>query len=450
MVYLLSATLELPERFSASTDEVLRRAYASYVGEHDANKAAPEDKLQAARRYDVPGMTRVATICHWGRSGSLLLASYLDSHPELVVMPFSTSESIYPFFEEYAALSIWEKLIVYPTYSASHKKSEGDFFLRDNPSGDFAIGAAAYYEAVNILFGIYADARRDWLESRRAFFQLVYAAYGVAIGACPENPRPAMIHAQHYLNEELAKRLSEDFPGAKFMHTIRDPITGIDSWFDRKVDMESYGCNYRIDLSPRYLDTAVGAMLDLLAWDGGHTALGDRTRAIRFEDMHVAPDALMRRIADWLGIVYRPCLIESTWNGDPYVVTIRGVPACGANPANAQRRSRNLNVADRLLMFALLHDNFVAWDYPYPKAMNRRWLRLCTIALLWLVPMKIEALTARLVLLGQALPGLRRGRVGFALAAPLFVLKRRFRMMWLIAREARRRVAGKHVVMKLV
>jgi hypothetical protein len=447
---LLIATLRLPEIFSASDDQVLRRAHDSYGNEHDSKKAFADEKLEIARRYDVSGMTRVATICHWGRSGSLLLASYLDGHPDLVVMPFSTSESIYPFFEKYGNMPVWEKLIVYPTYSASNKKTEGDFFLRNNPSGDFAIGASDYYEAVNILFGMHVDARQDWLESRQAFFQLVHAAYGIAIGHRPQTRQPMMIHAQHYLDDELAQRLIEDFPSAKFMHTVRDPITGIDSWFDRRVDMESYGCNYRLDLSPRYLDSAVGTMLDLLAWDSGHEGMSARTRAVRFEDMHTAPEALMRRVADWLGIAYLPSLIESTWNRAPYVVTIRGVASCGANPANAQRRSKNLDFPDRLMVFALLHDNFVAWNYPYPKTMDRRFLRLCAVALFWPLPMKIEVLTGRLVLARQALPWLRTGRIRLAFSAPLFVLKRRVRMMWLIAQESRRRDSRQHAVMKLV
>jgi hypothetical protein len=259
-----------------------------------------------------------------------------------------------------------------------------------------------------------------------------------------------MIHAQHYLNEELAKRLVEDFPGAKFMHTIRDPITSIDSWFDRKLEMELFGCNNRIDLLPRYLDLAVGSMLDLLAWDSGHKAMSDRTRAIRFEDMHAAAEPTMRKVANWLDIAYEPSLIESTWNGSPYVVMIRGVATCGANPANARRRSRNLSFSDCLLIFAFLHDNFVAWEYPYPKSVNRRWFRLAIILLLWIVPMKMEAITARMILLGQALPRLRRRQIGFALGAPFYIIKRRIRMMLLIARETRCRFSGRHEVMKLV
>jgi hypothetical protein len=141
-------------------------------------------------------------------------------------------------------------------------------------------------------------------------------------------------------------------------------------------------------------------------------------------------------------------LLESTWNGTPYVVQIRGVPWCGPNPANATRRWKNLNLADRLMMFALMHDNFSAWNYPSPRPMHRRWMRLCVIALFWFVPMRMELTTARLVLRRQAVPALRRGRVGFAFGAPLCLLKRRIRMMRLIAAEALARQSGRRRVLQ--
>jgi Sulfotransferase family len=448
---LQNATSGISIGFGTSADETLRRAYDSYKRECDArsNGALSPGKVELARQYDVPGMNRVATICHWGRSGSLLLASYLDHHPDIVMLPYSASESIYNFFAEYESLSLWEKLVAYPTYSALKKSSEGDFFLENNPCGEFAIKAADYYEAVDALFEVYGNEPSS-LATRPRFFQFVHAAYAIAIRRTPGNPRPLMIHAQHYMSEEMAARLVEDFGSAQFIHTVRDPITGVDSWFDRKLDMELYGCSNRLELKARHLDIAVATMLDLMAWDGPHRDMKERTRAIRFEDMHVVPEATMRKLAEWLGIPYHSCLLDSTWNGAPYVVLVRGVPSCGPNPANAKRRSRNLSLIDRLMVFALLHDNFVAWNYPSPRAMHRRSIRIFIVVLFWLVPMKMEWVTARLALWRQALPSLRCGRVWFALSAPFFQLARWGRMRLMIAQEAPRRLAGTRTVLKLV
>jgi hypothetical protein len=440
----------MPIGFGANADPMLQSAYRAYSRAYPPSRPADLDKVDLAREYDVPGMNRAVTICHWGRSGSLLLSSYLDNHSQVVMLPYSASESIYNFFEEYGSLSIWEKLVAYPTYSALKKRTEGDFFLRNNPSGDFAIEPSAYYDAVHAFFQIHGDKPTIWLDARARFFQMLHAVYAVAVGRRPGDPRPLMVHAQHYMDEKLAARLVEDFPDAKFVHTIRDPITGIDSWFGRKLEMELYGCENRLERMPRHLDIAVATMIDLLAWDKPHRGMESRTRGIRFEDMHVAPEATMRRLADWLGLPYQPCLVDSTWNGIPYIVEVRGVPACGANPANAKRRWKNLNVLDRMMIFALLPANFSGWNYPSPNVMRKRWVRLCVIALLWLVPSKMESVNARLVVVKQAIPGLRNGRIRFALGSPFFLLTRRLRMMWLVARTARQRVSGNNIVIKPV
>jgi hypothetical protein len=441
---------KLPIGFGVRDDAMLQSAARSYGNEYGAGRHFDARKAKLASGYDVPGMNRAATICHWGRSGSLLLSSYLDHHPHIVMLPYAASESIYNFFEEYESLSVWEKLVAYPTYSASKKGADGDFFLKNNPVGDFAIEAVDYYGAVHAFFEAYGDAPSSWLVTRSAFFQLLHAVYGVASGRTLATARPLMVHAQHYMDERLAARLVEDFPDARFIHTIRDPITSIDSWFDRRLEMEMYGCGNRLETKAQYLDMAVATMIDLLAWDAGHRHMESRTRAVRFEDMHTEPEAVMRKLADWLGIPFLPCMLESTWNGTPYVVRIRGVPSCGPNPANAKRRSRNLNVADRLLIYALMHANFAAWKYPSPAALERGWLRVCVIAVTCLLPMKMEMLTARLVVLKQALPALANGRIAFFLGAPLFLLARRLRMMWVVVTAARLRLSGRNALLKVL
>jgi hypothetical protein len=429
--------MNMPIAFGESLDHVLQLAHRWYADGCEGVRILVADKLELLQQFDVPQMQAAVALCFWGRSGSYLLASYLDGHEDIVMLPMITGEGIYPFFNEYQSLSVWEKLIAYPAFS-EQRGAEGMFF-----TGDHAIAAADYYAAVDALFETYGDRPAAWLNERRRFFQFLHVAYAVAIGRRPGTSRPLMVYAQHWVNEERAACFVEDFPNAQFIHTIRDPISSFDSWFDRVLDMQMYGAGKRPELASQYLSPAIDTVKHLLTWDRAHRGMESRTRAVRFEDMHVAPEATMRRLAEWLGIGYRPSLLQSTWNGTPYVVEIRGVASCGPNPANALRRSKNLDAADRLTIFALMHENFIAWNYPSPKLLRRRWMRLCVIALFWLIPMRMELATARWVLERQALPALRNGRVGFALRAPLYVLERRLRMMWLIAAQALPRQLGK-------
>lgn len=437
-------------RFGTSSDEVLRRAQQIFAETLGVASAASENKRELVRQFDFEAMTRAVNLVHWGRSGSFLFASYLDHHPEIVMLPMLTSMGIYAFFEQYAGLSIWEKLLAYPAYSELKNRSAADFFLKDNPDGNIAINAADFHAAVQALHAEYSGMPASWLESRPRFFQMLQAAHSVAGGQRLETRRPVMVWAQHYWDQEWARRFAEDFPDGQFIHTIRDPITGIDSWFGRQMEMEIEDYGFRPELAPRYLDPALGTLVAMLRWDSAHAGTHARSRAVRFEDMHLEPEALMRRVAQWIGVAYNPCLLDSTWNGAAYVVTIRGMPTCGPNPVNAQRRHKYLNWADRLLVFALLHGNFTAWRYPYPKAMQSVWLRLCTLGALWLVPMRMELTTLSLVIRRQAIPAWRNGRVKFALDAPFFLLARRLRMMLLIASEARARMRGKRPILQLL
>jgi Sulfotransferase family len=424
--------------FVPSSDELLRCARLAYGEHHEQSCSLVASKRDLLQSYDVDGMTRAVAVCHWGRSGSLLLASFLDGHPDVVMLPDCTSENIYPFFLEYASLPLWEKLIVYPTYSARRTGTHGDLFLKNNPEGDFAVEPADYYAAVLAVAEVFGARSPEWLGTRARFFQLLHVAYTVAVRRHLQSPRPLMVYAQHWFDQRLADYFVQDFPQAKFIHTIRDPVSALDSWFEWSVGVELYRKNSS-ELPLGYVDAALNSSIDLLArgWDSSHRGMEARTRAIRFEDMHVATEVTFRRLAEWLGLSFEPCLLQSTWNGRPWVVTVRGRSWCGANPANARRKSGNLSLIDRWMLFALKHEHFVSWGYPLPRAFRRHWVRSWAIALLWLIPTKTELKNVRVVLAWQALPRLRRGWVGFALRAPFFLLKSRLRMMRFIARQSR-------------
>ncbi|HUN73050.1 MAG TPA: sulfotransferase [Steroidobacteraceae bacterium] len=426
--------------FDPSADELLERARGEFVQHLDEARARVAGKRELLHQYDVAGMNRAVAVCHWGRSGSLLLASYLDGHPDVVMLPHGTSENIYPFLLEYGSRSLWEKLIAYPVYSAVRTGVFGDLFLKNNPEGDFAIDPTDYYAAVLALFELFGARPAEWLGTRARFFQMLHVAYSLALGRRLANPRPLMVYAQHWCDQRLADYFIEDFPDGKFIHTIRDPISALDSWFEWKVGSETYRKSSG-EKSLQFIDAAVGASTDLLArgWDCGHRGMQSRSRAIRFEDMHIAPEAMLRRLAEWVGIGFMPCLLESTWNGRPYTVTVRGRTWCGPNPANARRRSTNLGVTDRMIVFALEQEHFVSWGYPFPKVFRHRWARAAILSLLWLIPMRTEIRNARLVLQWQSVPSLRRGRIRFALRAPIFLAQSRLRMMRLLASQWRLR-----------
>ena len=69
-------------------DEILLRAKASFHAEQSQDlRTVIADKIEELRHYDVQAIDRIVAILSWGRSGSVLLASYLDGHEDVMMLP---------------------------------------------------------------------------------------------------------------------------------------------------------------------------------------------------------------------------------------------------------------------------------------------------------------------------------------------------------------------------
>jgi hypothetical protein len=380
-------------------------------------------KIEDIRHFDVAGMGRAVAICNCGISGSMLLASYLDGHDDVIMLPGLRSWRIYQFFERYQSLSLHDKLVAYPFF-------EADFF-----QGEFPIAAVDYYAAIKALFDVFGNWPPEFLESRRTFFQFLHVVYCVALGRRPASPRPLIVYAQHIWHEELARRFVEDFPQARFIHTVRDPITNCGRAFGSRFGQTGY---------ESFL-TAGYVIGNLTQKDIPHPGMESRTRAVRFEDLHLHLEKTMRAVADWLSLSYQSSLLDSTFNGVPWVVERENTSWSGPRPAQAIRDSRNISFTDRGLLFAVLYEDFVAWNYPYPKIFKHAVVRILSCILFLLIPMKIEIIAARTAI--KTLPSLRRGGFRYATNALVRIVISRVAIMFFLAAElCRRLIFGKKVL----
>jgi hypothetical protein len=441
-------SMTMPISIDDRDDATLALAHAHYRAHLEVALGRVAEKRPLVQNYDIAEMQDAVAICHWGRSGTLLLASFLDGHEDIIAMPRLMSGYIYEFYEDYAFLTLWEKLLAYPTYAGLKDRTHASFFPQGDSDDSSAVQPVDYYSSVHALFDAYSCQDGDPAWARRRFFQFLHVAYAVAVGRRSQNKRPLMIYAQHSPSDELARRFVEDFPNGRFIHTVRDPISTFDSWLGWHFTHQ-FG-SAQTPLS-EYRFPAFDAVRQLLAWDCAQAGMAERTRAVRFEDLHLHPAETMRHVADWLRIPYRPSMLESTFDGKPYVVRRGNLEWSGSRPANAQRKSDNLGLADRLMIFALLHRNFVAWSYASPRILQWSWwIRLCLIVLLSPVPMKMESRNARIIVRLSALPNLRRGQIIGALSMPLRLVKRRLLVMRLILTEAIARTRGRRRLLELL
>jgi Sulfotransferase family len=430
-------------------EELLDKAFAAHRAEEQAKdlSALVARKLEDLRYYEVGAMERAVAICSWGRSGSVLLASYFDGHDDVVMLPLNRGSLIYQFLDRYPSLALRDKLLAYPVYFSL----PGDDFF----GGQFPIAPAEYYAAVEALCEAYGNWPPQYLLSRKAFFQFLHVAYTLAVGRRPANPHPLMVYAQHNWDATLAAYFVQDFPQARFIHTVRDPVTTLDrsfeGWFASGRDLFTLeferNASFRHNIAALSSTTAVVSIYTLFAKDRAHPGMEWRTLGIRFEDLHNNAAETLTRLVAWLDLRYQSSLLESTFNGRPYIVERDGKVWSGPRPEQTVRSRRNISFMDQALLFAVLNENFVAWNYPCPKGFRHALLRILVFVAVFLKPMKIEIIVARAVLKLRVLPSLRRGNFGYAAGNVLRLVGSRLAIMSLLGGElCRRLVVGKKVL----
>jgi hypothetical protein len=420
-----------PAKLIDSTEEIRLRANALFPAEQSKDlRGVIAKKIEALRHYDVLAMDRVVAILSWGRSGSLLLASYLDGHEDVISLPELCSWKLYEFFDRYQSLPLGDKLLAYPAYEPGYTR----FF-----EGAFAISSVQYYAAVQAILEFYRTWPSDFRESRRAFFLFVHIAYDLALGRSPATPHPLIVYAQHLPDTVTATHLVEDFPETKFVHAIRDPITTCDRTFHYFLDA----------LVDRHNVLPYSVLDSLTGDDRPQSGMESRTRAIRLEDLHSDTAETMLHLSDWLGLSYRATLIESTFNGIPYLVTSDGTTWSGRRLEQARRRSQYISRKDRALLFALFYQNFVEWQYACPKIFAQRLVRCLVFVSLFLFPMKTEIVGARAIFKRRVLPSVRRGNILAAIKPILGIGLCRLKIVCLLVPEFFRRCARVTTVLQV-
>jgi hypothetical protein len=442
-------------------EEILRNGEALFHAEQSQElQHVIADKVEQLRHYDVQRMEKVAAITFWGRSGSILLGSLLDGHEDVLMLPANRSDGIYKFFELYKSLTLYQKLIAYPAFTEIYDAaSEGAGCGRSFFTGAFAISSTEYYAAIQAIWNVHRQWPPEFLMSRQAFFLFVHIAYNMALGRQPTASQPLIVCAQHEWNDVRARHFVEDFPHAKFIHTIRDPISAFDRlfawWFDADLlPRDPLRANHvaATHLEPaRNISivapwTVVRALVDA---DRAHSGMESRTRAVRFEDLHCDTAKTMGGLADWLGISYQPTLLESTFNRTRYIVTRDGESWSGLQPAKVGRHLRNTSRKDRVLLYAVFYENFLAWNYPCPKAVGNPLIRCLVVLLFPFLPLKAETIVARAVFKRRVLPSLREGNRAIVMHSVVRILFCRLAITWLLVREGSRRLVHQKTLLQI-
>jgi tetratricopeptide (TPR) repeat protein len=300
----------LPHRADASYDKVIAMMPTEQVSPKTLSKPPkiPE---------------RTVALLHFGRSGTGLMHSLIDNHPEISTLP---SYYLCGYFNA----GVWEELASGAPERLPERFADKFAVLFDATSpkpipahlseGLALIGIKDGMTCVGDNHDEVLTIKRDLFitEARRLldnfstigpglFLRIIHAAYEHALGRTPD--RHTIFYHIHNPGPYAAFNFLSQVPDARLMMMIRRPVQSCESWVREPASDNSYG-----KICQRIITMLFG--VDAIAFRR-QDSIG-----VRLEDLKARPEATMQAVCDWVGIKETPSLYEMTaqgkkWWGDP-------------------------------------------------------------------------------------------------------------------------------------
>jgi hypothetical protein len=234
------------------------------------------------------------------KSGTSLLRSVLDSHPELVTYPEETS-----FFRRYLpktpGKSLLQKTVLsdrYLTHIFEWNQANPPAHQAGFPDRDYShIPVTKVRRAMNQLVTARFKHDGDMLSA-------VIMAYGQVTGQLTAETKHWVEKTPY--NEHYAAQIYAWWPAALMVHTVRDPRDNFTS-YRRKHS------NWSPEAFAMSWARSTQAGLDNLARHGA-----EHYWMLRFEDLVVAPEARLRQLCKFLHIDDDPSMRQPARGGKPW------------------------------------------------------------------------------------------------------------------------------------
>ena len=266
---------------------------------------------------------KITAMIHFGRSGTGLLHSLIDGHPEVSTLP-----SIY--FSEFFDHSTWEKIIaggweemadrftttyavLFDASSAIKIASKGKKFIDNMGRKDGMTNVGTERdEVVSVDKKVFIKELKRLMDCHDrldavTFFKLVHSAYEKALH--DHNEKNLIFYHIHNPDTYALLNFLRLAPNTNWLMMVREPLQSCESWL-----MNSFRDNdYRI--------IAVRIFQMLFEVDQA-IFRNENSIGVRLEDLKEYPKETILALCGWLGIKEKDSLYQMTaqgkkWWGDP-------------------------------------------------------------------------------------------------------------------------------------
>ncbi len=286
-----------------------------------------------------PSRPAPVLLCGYPKSGTTLLVSLLDGHPDLLVFPeelnvFRTTSRL--------PREAWLDALFTRTGVAHlrHERAETPSGPRDYAHVDFA--------------RLREDTAAAWARSdgsAAALVECLVAAYGAQLGRAP-----GAAWVEKTPRNELHLAVAEQWwPGVRAIQIVRDP----------RATFCSYRRKRERGDTPLHLDRF------LSDWDAGVAAFDafaarapGRAHRVRYEDLVGDPGAVTEELARFLGIAWDAALLAPTRGGSAWTGnSMYGERTAGVSSAPASRPLDDLHPDEAHVLAARLGPRMQALGY---------------------------------------------------------------------------------------
>ncbi|NQU56493.1 MAG: tetratricopeptide repeat protein [Rhodospirillales bacterium] len=320
---------------------------------------------------------KLVALLHFGRSGTGLLHSLIDGHPEI-----STTPGVY--LRGFFNAGVWEHITAKGWREIPDRFADMFAVLFDATCPEPTPGRIA---EVSFLLGesegmtrvgenrdeqLFVDRARFTTEALRlmqglgeieprSFLLIVHAAFEKAI-ATPASTGTAgnkdnVIYHIHNPDDYAKANFLRHAPAARLVMMVREPLQSCESWVQSRFDDNNYtSCTLRISEMLLAIDQVIFRTQDSVG--------------VRLEDLKERPHETLRSLCAWLGVSESPSLYEMTaqgkkWWGDPTSPDYdrdKGMTAFGA-PSNARQPGTVFSDKDRFVLGTLYYPFSVRFGY---------------------------------------------------------------------------------------
>ena len=274
-------------------------------------------------RAKMPLTDQVVALVHWGRSGTGLLHSLIDDHPEVSTVP-----SIY--LSEYFNHSSWERIIsdgwsqmadrfmsIYDVIFDARSKTpvqssglillygiglkEGMANVGDKRDEVLKVDKEVFRAELHRLMNFY-----DQLDAL-LFFKLVHIAYDRAINNIHQ--KSLIFYHIHNPSTQAQLNFVRLAPKANWVMMVREPLQSCESWLRRPFEKNDY-----VNIATRI--RTMFFQIDTIIYHKKNSV------GVRLEDLKERPRQTIPALCNWMGIKETESLYEMTaqgkkWWGDP-------------------------------------------------------------------------------------------------------------------------------------